>query len=908
MTLATALLEIGYTIEVYSLKDGPAHTIWKEIGVSVSIITISHKDVPVVDWLNYDGILLNSLEAKDVFSCFMQEPLNSIPLIWTVHEAALAIRSKQYASAWQIDLLNDWKNLFNRATVVVFPTYALPMIYSAFDAGNYYVIPGSPAKAWEAESMMAFYKDDLRAKMGYGTDGFVIAVVGSEFLYRGLWLEHALVLQSLSPLCAVDNLNSNLKILILSGHSTNNYSAAVEAIALKLKYPRGAVKHISTDGDAEGVLSIADIVVYGSFLEEKSFPQILVKAMCFGKLVIAPDLSMIKKYVDDRVNGYLFPKENIKVLPQIILRATSKGKLSPLSSNVASLARETAKNLMVSETIDGYALLLQKVLKLPSEVSCPKEVSEIPSKYKKEWSWHLVKDFLNSTYENKSLRSYRFLEKVEEQWNNTQKVSSDFTNATDDSYLFDFWAEERYSEMVDSRRRREEEELKDRTEQPHEKWEDLYRKAKRAGLLRDQLHERDVGELERAGQPLCIYEPYFGEGTWPFLHLNSLYRGIGLSSEGRRQWTDDIDAPSRLLLLNNPYYRDTLGEYGAFFAIANRVDQIHKHAWIGFQSWRTTARQASLSRIAEKSLLDSIESGSLGDTLYFWVRMDMDPRNRLRQDFWSFCDVINAGNCKFAFSETLKKMYGFKKDLDSLPSMPEDGDTWSVMHSWVLPTRSFLEFVMFSRMFVDALDAQMYDDHYQTGRCYLSLSKDKHCYSRLLELLINVWAYHSARGMVYINPVTGMMQEQHTVNNRRGKMWIQWFTYSTLKSMDEDLAEEADSDHPRRRWLWPSTGEVVWQGVLEREKEQRALQKERRNQRRKERISRMKARRKYPVIGRYVKPPPLEDKENLNSTMDTISPPLEDKENSNSTMDTISPPLEDMENSNPTMDTIKATK
>ncbi|KAF5744402.1 hypothetical protein HS088_TW08G01007 [Tripterygium wilfordii] len=869
VTLATALQEIGYTIEVYSLVDGPAHIIWKEIVVSVSIVEISHKAVPAVDWLNYDGILLNALEAKDVFSCFMQEPFKSIPLIWTIHEADLAIRSRLYASAGKTDLLNDWKKVFNRATVVVFPTYALPMLYSAFDTGNYYVIPGSPAEAWEAENMMASYKDNLRVKMGYGPDDIVIAVVGSEFLYRGLWLEHALVLQSLVRLYAVDNLTSNLKILVLSGHSTNNHSAVVEAIALKLSYPTGAVKHISADGDAEGVLSMADIVVYGSFLEEQSFPKILVKAMCFGKLVIAPDLSMIKKYVDDRANGYLFPKEKIKVLPQIILQAISKGNLSPSSSNVASLARKTAKNLMVSETVDGYALLLENVLKLPSEVSHPKEISEIPSKYKKEWRWHLVKDFLNSTYENKSLRSYRFLDKVEEQWNNTHRESSGFTAATDDSFSYDIWAEERYNEMVNSRRRREEEELKDRTEQPHGKWEDVYRSAKRADRLKNELHERDEGELERTGQPLCIYEPYYGEGTWPFLHNYSLYRGIGLSSKGRRPKTDDIDAPSRLALLNNPYYRDILGEYGAFFAIANRVDRIHKNAWVGFQSWRATARKASLSRIAEKSLLDSIQSRRHGDALYFWVRMDMDPRNHLRQDFWSFCDAINAGNCKFAFSETLKKMYGIKNDLESLPLMPEDGYTWSVMHSWVLPTRSYLEFVMFSRMFVDALDAQMYDDHHETGRCYLSLSKDKHCYSRLLELLINVWAYHSARRMVYINPETGMMQEQHMFQSRRGKMWIKWFSYSTLKSMDEDLAEEADIDHPTRRWLWPSTGEVFWQGVLEREKNQRYRQKERRKQRSKEKISRIKGKRRYQVIGRYVRPPP-EDKENLNSTMATL--------------------------------------
>lgn len=66
------------------------------------------------------------------------------------------------------------------------------------------------------------------------------------------------------------------------------------------------------------------------------------------------------------------------------------------------------------------------------------------------------------------------------------------------------------------------------------------------------------------------------------------------SSKGRRLGHDDIDAPSRLSLLNNPYYRDVLGEYGAFFAVANRIDRIHKNTWIGFQSWRATARQVHI--------------------------------------------------------------------------------------------------------------------------------------------------------------------------------------------------------------------------------------------------------------------------------------------------------------------------
>lgn len=108
------------------------------------------------------------------------------------------------------------------------------MLYSVCDSGNYYVIPGSPFEAWEADHFTVTDKDNLRVKMDYGPDDFVIVVVGSQFLYRDLWLEHAFVLKALLPL--IEDLSSNhpnslLKIILLSGGLTSNYSVAVEVNA-----------------------------------------------------------------------------------------------------------------------------------------------------------------------------------------------------------------------------------------------------------------------------------------------------------------------------------------------------------------------------------------------------------------------------------------------------------------------------------------------------------------------------------------------------------------------------------------------------------------------------------------------------------------------------------------------------
>jgi hypothetical protein len=62
-------------------------------------------------------------------------------------------------------------------------------------------------------------------------------------------------------------------------------------------------------------------------------------------------------------------------------------------------------------------------------------------------------------------------------------------------------------------------------------WEEAYHTARKAEKAKSEKNERDEGELERTGQPVCIYEIYNGEGAWPFLHHGSIYRGITLVNQ-----------------------------------------------------------------------------------------------------------------------------------------------------------------------------------------------------------------------------------------------------------------------------------------------------------------------------------------------------------------------------------------
>ncbi|KAH9326017.1 hypothetical protein KI387_006195, partial [Taxus chinensis] len=75
------------------------------------------------------------------------------------------------------------------------------------------------------------------------------------------------------------------------------------------------------------------------------------------------------------------------------------------------------------------------------------------------------------------------------------------------------------------------------------------------------------------------------------------------------------------------------------------------------------------------------------------------------------------------FESAFRTMYDLPSNWTALPPMPQDGNSWSILHSWAMSTPSFLEFVMFSRMFVDALDGQLYEEHRENGTCILGISK-----------------------------------------------------------------------------------------------------------------------------------------------------------------------------------------
>ncbi|XP_057471754.1 uncharacterized protein LOC130760449 isoform X1 [Actinidia eriantha] len=837
-TVVKNLQELGYVLKIYAIMDGKARSMWEKIGGQISILNSGRYGH--IDWLIFEGIIVDSLEAKDAISSVMQEPFCSVPLVWIIQEDTLANRLPEYEDMGWEHLISYWKNVFSRADVIIFPDFSLPMLYSVLDTGNFFVIPGSPVDVWAAESYSRSHsKIQLRRDNGFSKGDMLVLVIGSSFFYNELSWDYAVATHDLGPLLMKyargKNSREAFKFLFLCGNATDGYSEALQEIATHLGVHHGSVRHYGMNGDVNGLLLMADIVLYGSSQDVQGFPPLLKRAMSFGIPIVAPDYPLIKKYVVDGVHGMIYPKHNPEALMRAFSLLISKGRLSRFAHAVASSGRLLAKNMQASDCIAGYAKLLENVLTFPSDALLPGQISQLKQG---TWEWNLFRKEMEQRasdmgimdQQGSNVRNYSIVYTLEEEltnpidlMNTSQSEPEILTQDTPTTLDWDIITEIENSEEVETL---EMEEIEERMEKDSGVWDEIYRNTRKAEKLKAEGNERDEGELERTGQALCIYEIYNGAGAWPFLHHSSLYRGLSLSTRARRLKSDDVDAAGRLPLLNESYYQDILCEIGGMFAIANSVDNIHKRPWIGFQSWRAAGRKVSLSAKAEQVLEETIKKETKGDVIYFWAHVDMNgglSRSNDVPTFWSMCDILNGGNCRTVFEDTFRKMYALPSHVEALPPMPLDGDHWSSLHSWMMPTPSFLEFIMFSRMFTDSLNG-LHTNTSKITSCLLGSSKleKKHCYCRILEILVNVWAYHSARKMVYIDPHSGSLQEQHPVEQRKGFMWAKYFSFTLLKSMDEELAEAADDeDHPSEMWLWPLIGEVYWQGVYEREREER---------------------------------------------------------------------------------------
>jgi hypothetical protein len=138
----------------------------------------------------------------------------------------------------------------------------------------------------------------------------------------------------------------------------------------------------------------------------------------------------------------------------------SNGNLSALGKKMASAGKGHVKNLMASETIEGYAVLMENVIKFPADVLSPLHAGDIPLALKQEWKWHLFED-VKHLHTNESLTGDKILQKLEEEWRSNQMGHPPVsTSKIDEAFSAIAWEEQRDDEILEMKRKMEEEEVR----------------------------------------------------------------------------------------------------------------------------------------------------------------------------------------------------------------------------------------------------------------------------------------------------------------------------------------------------------------------------------------------------------------------------------------------------------------
>lgn len=139
----------------------------------------------------------------------------------------------------------------------------------------------------------------------------------------------------------------------------------------------------------------------------------------------------------------------------------SNGSLSVSGRKIASAGKAHAKNLLASETIEGYAALMENVIQFPADVLSPLRAGDIPLALKQEWKWHLFEDVKHLFHANESLTGSKILQKLEEEWHNNQMEHPPIsTSKINEAFSAIAWEEQRENEILDMKRKMEEEEVR----------------------------------------------------------------------------------------------------------------------------------------------------------------------------------------------------------------------------------------------------------------------------------------------------------------------------------------------------------------------------------------------------------------------------------------------------------------
>eukprot|EP00271_Cylindrocystis_brebissonii_P014248 TRINITY_DN35547_c0_g1_i1.p1 TRINITY_DN35547_c0_g1~~TRINITY_DN35547_c0_g1_i1.p1 ORF type:complete len:479 (+),score=9.98 TRINITY_DN35547_c0_g1_i1:269-1705(+) len=328
---------------------------------------------------------------------------------------------------------------------------------------------------------------------------------------------------------------------------------------------------------------------------------------------------------------------------------------------------------------------------------------------------------------------------------------------------------------------------------------------------------------------IVVYEIYDDPKGWDSLHSGAPYRGLSLASSSVNTDKGDIDSTALMPLLEDVKYQLVLGEHGAIFAVFAKLDRVHGPLpWIGFQGWRAVEEGMGISEEAANMLqawLGKCEKratplvASDRRIAFFWTRIPFSDNVR-SMDLYNECDFRHGtkedpNRCSavlatvfwhiFESNKTIGSPIGFPNVpalhiLDSefgafLPPMPGTACQWSSFSSFAMHRDALGAYVKFARMVFTTLEA-LWGLHDDFNRCplgfKLGIGKKHHCWSLILDRVLNIWVYHSGMRVAILDDASDGIVELHPVEDRR--MWMHWFGSENIEVVYQSFPGRCTAD------------------------------------------------------------------------------------------------------------------
>jgi hypothetical protein len=278
-------------------------------------------------------------------------------------------------------------------------------------------------------------------------------------------------------------------------------------------------------------------------------------------------------------SAFLFPAGDDQALGQVLLMVKSNPSLV---HSVALEGASLARNLLARDAVVGFGDLLERVLDFTGEGQLPRSMIGLEEDIPQGWRWDFIGQPVLAA-DNSMVKDLQYLQSATDLnfvGNASGEEDSDREDLETSVDEFDLlndkdWTQEKQGEEMDTWEQLEEEMVCIRgisfsvllfihlscpqssssvTGKVVYEWlhstgsESLYFscskmkevdtsfeevnkmvKKTETRVAQDKHLEVNHFDIERVSQPLCIYEPYHGAGSWKFLHRDLLlYQGLSL--------------------------------------------------------------------------------------------------------------------------------------------------------------------------------------------------------------------------------------------------------------------------------------------------------------------------------------------------------------------------------------------